>query len=270
MTLSSQPNSSWHLGTVGFAYKQWHGVFYPAGMKQDSYLAHYSQLFNSVEIDSTFYGTPAKSKVHRWAQLTPDGFTFSFKTPRQITHDLRLQRADSMMHEFVETVQILEEKLAVVLIQLPPDFTTAERPAVEAFLKMLPTDQVQFALEFRHTSWEHIETAALLKEHNVCWVAADYVVMPKKIHPTADFLYLRFLGEHGRYQTKDKLMRDPRPEFADWIKQFSYDHVPAFKNIYAYMNNDFAGYSIESVNIFKEMIGLEVNLPQIPKQGRLF
>lgn len=270
MTPPPQPQTTWHLGTVGFAYKQWHGIFYPAGMKSESYLAHYAQLFDSVEIDSTFYGTPTLSKVQRWLQVTPENFTFSVKTPRAITHDLRLQRADMMMAEFVERMQVLDDKLGVVLIQLPPDFTTAERDSLDAFLKQLPTDAVKFAVEFRHLSWEHRETAELLKAHNVCWVAADYVIMPKKIHPTADFLYLRFLGEHGRYQTKDKLLRDPRPEFADWIKQFTYNHVPDFQHIYGYMNNDFAGYSIESVNIFKEMLGLEVKLAQIPKQGRLF
>lgn len=269
MTVPSQPNASWHLGTVGFAYKQWHGVFYPAGMKSDSFLAHYSQLFDSVEIDSTFYGTPTKAKVQRWAQLTPDGFVFSLKTPRQITHELRLERADNMMQEFMEAAQMLESKLGVILIQLPPDFTMTERPTVEAFLKTLPTDKIKFALEFRHLSWEHIETAALLKEHNVCWAATDYIIMPKKIHPTADFLYIRFLGEHGRYETKDKLMRDPRPDFEGWLKQFDYDHVPVFTDIYAYTNDDFAGYAIESTNVLKEMLGLEVKLAQIPTQGRL-
>src|SRR3712207_2621708 len=177
----------WYLGTVGFSYKEWSGVFYPAGMAARSYLAHYSQVFNSVELDSTFYGTPPPERVRQWASLVPETFKFCVKTPRQITHDLELVGAQKPMETFVETMQLLEDKLGAILIQLPPQFSAAQLETVARFLEALPAG-VQYALEFRHRSWFTPETTALLRNHQVCWVATEYLNFPDQIEPTTDFL----------------------------------------------------------------------------------
>ena len=77
-------STTWHLGTMGFGYKQWLGPVYPAGMAPKNFLSHYSTLFDAVEIDSTFYGAPRQESVLRWRQATPDHFTFCLKTPKAI------------------------------------------------------------------------------------------------------------------------------------------------------------------------------------------
>ncbi len=81
---------NWYLGTVGFSYKDWDGVFYPTGTSPRNYLPRYSKIFGAVELDSTFYGTPPEDRVRQWATITPAEFKFCVKTPRQITHDMRL------------------------------------------------------------------------------------------------------------------------------------------------------------------------------------
>lgn len=259
-----------HLGTVGFGYKQWNGVFYPAGMKPTSYLSFYSNYFNSVEIDSSFYGTPRAETVEKWGRAVPDRpgsepFTFCPKTPRQITHDNRLHAQSADMAHFVTTMQRLGSQLGPILIQMPPDFTVAEKPTLLKFLDDLPSS-ARYAVEFRHLSWEKSDINQLFRERNICRVSTDYVIMPKALHVTTDFVYIRFLGRHGRYTTKDVEMRDPTADLSHWhaqLKRFS-------GSLYGYFNNDFSGYSPEACRKFKVMLGLPAELPSNPVQGTLF
>ncbi|MCA9979280.1 MAG: DUF72 domain-containing protein [Anaerolineales bacterium] len=264
-------SANWHIGTVGFGYDQWQGVFYPPALKPSRYLSHYAQFYTAVEIDSTFYGTPPPDRVQRWAQAVPDHFRFAVKTPRFITHDLRLQTtAVADMHTFLQALAPLGQKLGTVLIQLPPDFTTAESTELTTFLDTLPSQTTRFALEFRHLSWETRATADLLRARHICWAAADYVIMPKKIHPTADFLYLRLLGKHGRYQSKDHERRDPTADLQHWLDELGKEYMPPFSDIFAFANNDFAGYSPRTANRLKELVGQPTAVPQIPRQVSLF
>ncbi len=258
----------WYLGTVGFSYKDWDGVFYPAGMPQRSYLAHYSQIFNAVELDSTFYGIPPVERVRQWAAAVPEGFKFCLKTPREITHDLRLIEAGPRMSAFLETIRRLDDKLGAVLIQLPPTFTAAQFDVATDFLANLsPT--LRYAVEFRHTSWYIPETAELLKAHGISWVSVDYMNLPRQIGLTTDFLYLRWLGEHGRFEQKDRERLDVAPELA-WWWEYIQPHLGHIQTIYGFFNNDYAGFSPGSCNRFKEIVGLTVIEPQLPQQGRLF
>ena len=168
-----------YIGTMGYAYKAWQeGVFYPAGMPQRQFLAHYSQIFNAVELDNTFYGIPRPETVQRWVQMTPEAFMFCPKTPRQITHELRLgHAARAPMAAFLETMRQFGTKLGPILIQFPPDFTADERASLVAFLLWLPED-MRFTVEFRHRSWYKRSTSELLQEHDVAWTSADYIYLP--------------------------------------------------------------------------------------------
>lgn len=254
-----------YLGTVGFGYKQWNGIFYPAGMKPASYLGFYANYFNSVEIDSSFYGTPRAETVEKWKRAVPDTFKFCAKTPQQITHDNRLHNMADDMAYFVNTMGRLDEKLGPILIQMPPDFTTAERSTLYEFLDHLPPI-ARYAIEFRHLSWERSDINQQLSDRNICRVSADYVIMPKTAHVTTDFVYMRFLGRHGRYTTKDKEMWDPTAELQKWHAQLAEHSVKLF----GYFNNDYSGYSPEACRKFKHMLGIPAELPQNPVQGTLF
>lgn len=260
--------TDWHVGTMGFGYEQWDGVFYPAGLAARHKLASYAERFAAVEMDSTFYGIPAAATIARWRAETPPSFRICPKAPREITHDTPPSEALAAVERFAQAVRPLGEKLGPILLQYPPDFTAAERPAVAALLAALPTD-LRWAVEFRHRSWLGDETTAMLRARGVCWVAADYIHMPKVIWPTADFLYLRFLGQHGRYATKHAEIEDKTADLQGWLAQIG--RLPAGQTSgWAFFNNDYAGYSPATANRFKRLVGQEPIELMIPRQGRLF
>ncbi len=260
--------TNWYLGTMGFAYKQWQGVFYPAGMAARNYLAHYATRFDGVEIDSSFYGTPRRETVQRWTAVTPAHFKFCPKTPREITHDMRLHNVGKPMSHFIDTMRLLEGKLGAILVQFSPDFGYVQKDVVAKFLAKLPTD-LRFAVEFRDRSWERQETAVLLRQHKVAWVSTDYIHLQKVVRHTADFLYLRFIGPHGQFATKDKELVDKTAVLQNWQQQIQ-PRLPQLNNIYGFFNNDFSGYSPATCNRFKEIVGQQAAEIRTLQQGRLF
>jgi uncharacterized protein YecE (DUF72 family) len=221
---------------MGFSYKDWNSVFYPDGLAPRDYLNHYSQVFDTVELDSTFYGTPRPQYVERWAAVTPPDFTFAVKTPREITHDLRLEDAIQPMDGFLNTIRLLGDKLGVILIQLPPDMTFAYIHKLAVFLRELPKD-IRFGVEFRHPSWHQTATGQMLQNRDVCWVSTDYIHLPQRVYVTTDFIYIRWIGVYS---------------------------------IYGFFNNDYAGHGPATCNRFKEITGLPTNPTQPPQQGSLF
>lgn len=258
---------NWHLGTIGFSYKEWQGVFYPPGLPSRQYLGYYAERFNAVEIDTTFYGIPREEQLRRWGEATPSAFTFCLKTPKVISHERRLVAADGLMADFLGVARVLGPKLGPILIQLPPDFTRASAETLDAFLGALPTD-LRYAVEFRHTSWETPHTAALLAKHDVCWVTADYIHLSKIIHRTTDFLFFRWLGKHGRFQAKNREQIDTTAALRDWWTAIQ-AHAGELSDVFGFFNNDFAGYAPASTNRFKEVIGLPPSDIRLLQQGRL-
>jgi uncharacterized protein YecE (DUF72 family) len=258
----------WRLGTMGFSYKDWNGVFYPDGMATRDYLAYYSRKFEAVELDSTFYGTPRAEYVERWAEVTPPNFTFCAKTPREITHERRLEDSDELMRDFLNTMRLLGDKLGVILIQLPPDMAFSHIHKLAVFLRDLPAG-FRYAVEFRHPSWHATATGQLLQNNNVCWASTEYRFLPQRVFVTTDFVYIRWIGRHGEYEVKDHERVDMTPRLQEWwgdINSRSGEIVAA----YGFFNNDYAGHAPATCNRFKEIAGLPTTRLQPPQQGRLF
>lgn len=262
--------TQWHLGTMGFAYEQWEGTFYPAGMSRKNFLTYYSRRFNAVEMDSTFYGTPRAKSVLRWAEITPEHFQICPKVPRAITHESGLVEAGAQakLSEFLAVMQLLNGKLGPILVQFPPMFGFEQMETLAAFVANLPSE-LRFAVEFRHRSWYRKETAVLLRRHNICWTAADYIHLPKRLHRTSDFLYLRFIGPHGQFPGKDREMVDKSEDLARWWRQIQ-PHLDDVTDVYGFFNNDYAGYSPATTNRFRGILGLEPADIRVYRQGRLF
>ncbi len=247
------------------------GVFYPPGIGTRAYLEYYSRIFNAVEMDTTFYGIPRLSTVEGWAASTPEGFKFCAKTPRIITHELALAGAAGYMKEFTDVMRTLGNKLGAILIQLPPSFDLSHQRALTAFLEELPRSApgIRIAIEFRHRSWFTPQTAELLRSHGVCWAATEYPYTPRQVNRTANFLYIRWVGQHGSYDHHNYERVDKTPELKQWlaILQASMESVEA---IYGFFNNDYAGFAAGTCNKFKELAGLPF-IPFTPaEQGRLF
>ncbi len=258
----------WRLGTVGSSYKDWAGVFYPAKTPARSYLAQYSKIFNAVELDSTFYGTPPVDRVKQWAATVSEDFRFCVKTPRQITHEARLSNVSGEMARFLDIMQELGPKLGAILIQLPPSFSAAEFETVTTFIETLPA-HLSYALEFRHPSWFIGETALLLRRNNICWTSIDYIDLPKQVALTSNFLYIRWLGRHGQFKRKDHVQADVGPQL-NWWWEYLQPQLGQVEKIYGFFNNDYSGHSPSTCNLFKAIIGQPVVVPQLPQQGKLF
>jgi uncharacterized protein YecE (DUF72 family) len=259
---------NWRLGTMGFSYAEWAGAFYRAGMKPGEYLGHYAKHFGAVELDTTFHAVPPPDRVRRWGEATPDDFRFCVKAPRAVTHDLPLERSVQPMLQFIETMRGLGEKLAVVLLQFPPSFTLSQIGAFDKFLSEMPGD-IDFASEFRDDSWLGEQTAHVLAKHQVAWASADYVGEKAQIVPTADFLYIRWIGQHNRFRAKNLEEIDPTDRLLWWKEQIDLA-CGSIQTIWGFFNNDYAGYSIATCNRFKRLIGLPVIPTSDVRQGRLF
>ncbi len=261
----------WLLGTMGFGYKDWQGVFYPAGVGARDYLEHYSRIFNAVEMDTTFYGTPRLSTVEGWAAATPQDFRFCAKVPRLITHEMELVGAAAAMNEFTDALLPLGEKLGAILIQLPPSFDITHHLALAAFLEDLPNTAAgkRVAVEFRHPSWYNQQTADLLRTRGVAWATTEYPLLPRQVNVTADFLYIRWIGQHGSYDHHNHERVDKTPELEGWLAQIQAS-LEGINTIYGFFNNDYAGFAAGTCNRFKKIAGLPAVPFTPPEQGRLF
>lgn len=258
----------WCLGTIGFGYTDWKGSFYPPEIKSIDYLTYYSRSFNSVELDTTFYGVPRSNRIQQWCRKVPENFLFCAKTPRIITHKMGLVGARGIMEEFITILRVMEKRLGVILIQLPPGFAIDSFDRLEKFLNDLP-DGVRYAVELRHNSWYCDRTQAMLRARGIALVALEYPKLPKKIYPTADFLYIRWIGQHGSYNRHSHERVDKTPQLA-WWKEYVLDIGGDVERIYGFFNNDYAGFAAGTCLKFKELLGLPIERPGIDKQGRLF
>ena len=257
-----------HIGTSAFTAAGWEGSFYPEGTKPADFLTYYAQHFNSVEVDSTFYRTPAPSTVHGWAHKTPDGFVFAAKIPQVITHEKVLVDCDTEFKQFMEAMDILGEKLGPLLFQFGyfnrtifrgvNDFLARLRP----FLKKLPKDH-KFAVEIRNKNWLVPQFVEALRERGVALALIDQSWMPRpaqwleKFDPiTADFTYVRWLGDRKgiEQQTKvwDKVIVDRSAELLEWAEILAKVHKRRIQ-IYAYANNHYAGHGPATVEMFRDL-----------------
>jgi len=258
----------WYIGTMGFSYADWRNSFYPSEFSAKNYLKYYGEIFNAVEIDSTFYGTPRFSVVKRWMAATPSGFKFCMKVPRLITHELALVGAESSLIEFIERMKILGDKLGLLLLQFPPSFDAKHGPDLESFLENLP-HEIRFAVEFRHRSWYTSETSDLLRTHDIVWAATEYAELPKEVDVTSDALYIRFIGKHLRFNRHDHEQINVEPQLEWWKQRIERIKEP-INTIYGFFNNDYSGYSPATANRFKSLMGFPIRELKRPKQGRLF
>jgi uncharacterized protein YecE (DUF72 family) len=251
----------WYIGSITFAEKSWLGPFYPRGTKSADYLAVYARHFNAVELDTTFYAVPGVPQVRKWADAVPDPFRFCVKTPRGITHDSTLVGSVRPMLTFLDVMRNFGDKLGAVLLQFPPSFAATEFGKLEQFLAQLPTD-VRYAVEFRNSTWRNGRTAQLLRSNHIAWVAQDYAGQPADLTVTTDFLYLRFIGQHDRFQTYDREQVDPTNALKWWKTKAD---TTTAQRAFAVVSNDYAGFAVGTAQRLMRLAGLSTTpLPSPP------
>jgi uncharacterized protein YecE (DUF72 family) len=259
------------LGTSAFTAAGWPGNFYPLGMKSADYLRFYATRFQTVEIDSTYYRTPSASTVTGWYEKTPPDFVFAAKVPQVITHERILVNCEAEFEEFVDRMDLLDEKLGPLLLQFPK-FTKYQINAEEfsrrlRFLlnrvKDLPT--VRFAVEIRNKAWLDKPFTDLLREYNVALALTDTSFMPRPWEMkekldlvTADFLYVRWLGDrHGIEkitQTWDKTVVDRKNDLKNWVDVLRWMVFnKQIRKLFAFANNHYAGHGPATVKQFWDL-----------------
>ena len=196
-----------HVGTSGYSYKEWKGNFYPEDLPAKEMLSYYSRRLPAVEINNTFYRLPQPSMIENWKAQVPAQFRFSIKATQRITHIKRLNNVADETKYLLETAALLEERLGVVLFQLPPNMKK-DAGRLKTFLEMLPAD-TRTAFEFRHETWFDDETFVLLRGKDCALVVSDTDEKPlTEIISTASWGYLRL--RRTAYEESD---------LAEWLKR---------------------------------------------------
>jgi uncharacterized protein YecE (DUF72 family) len=228
----------WLIGTSGWSYNHWREVFYPKGLKNKDWLSFYARTFSTVEVNSSFYHMPRETTMDSWRDNSPDHFVFALKMNRLVTHRRKLQGVTTLLKQFFDRARRLEEKLGVILHQLPPSMKK-DLPLLSSYLELLPRE-MKHAVEFRHESWSDEETFDLLRSRGMAYCIVSSPSLKAHVRATASFAYIRMHGEGGWYAScySDR-------ELQDWSK-----HVVRLAsegcNGYVYFNNDYAGYAVQN------------------------
>jgi uncharacterized protein YecE (DUF72 family) len=256
------------IGTCGWSYQDWSGVFYPKGTAAGDYLSYYAERYPVVEVDSTFYRTPSRKMVEGWRDKTPDGFGFSLKVPQVITHEKLLADCESELSGFLSAVRLLGDKLLCCCLQFGY-FNKKAFASLDAFLERLHPflaawpDDVPVAVEVRNKNWLTEQFADCLRSHRAAWVLSDQAWMPSPLYvvqrldaATGPFGYIRLLGDRHEVDRLTKKLdhvvidrQDQIDADAEAIKLMA-KRVP----VLAFVNNHFAGYAPETVRELTERL----------------
>jgi uncharacterized protein YecE (DUF72 family) len=235
------------VGCSGWNYDHWRGRVYPEGLPPRRWLEHYATLFDTVEINATFYRLPTRSAVEGWARQVPPGFVFAVKASRYLTHIRRLRDLGDGVQRFYERIEPLVDsrKLGPVLWQLPANFRRDE-DRLAAGLDALPAGRHGF--EFRHESWFIEPVYELLRAYRVALVIGDHPNRPFQPHEfTTDWTFVRFhhgtRGRNGNYSGR---------ELEKWAGRIGAWRRRA--DVYAYFNNDWQGYAVCNAQLLKRLL----------------
>lgn len=238
-------------GTSGFSYSQWRGGFYP---KTTGHLEFYAAHFDSVELNTSFYRLPSEKQLGSWARRVPQGFIFSMKAWRGITHDGRLKDLDAL-DTFMRLMPALGDRCGPILFQLPASLAFDEA-VLRDFLAALPPDY-RYAVEPRHESWDNDRAHGLLFEHNVALVHAHMKGWSMRTY-TADFAYLRMHGTRAMY----------KGSYVDAFLQRLSNELQhhALKQAYVYFNNTMEGLTaLNNAHTMKKLA--HSSDPQLRRHG---
>jgi len=233
------------VGTSGWHYDDWRGLFYPEKLPKKDWLAFYTGRFATVELNASFYRLPTESAFRGWHDNTPSGFTFAVKASRFITHIKRLKDVEEPLNNFMSRAALLKEKLGPVLYQLPSSFHRDDA-RLAGFLEKLPKGR--HVIEFRHASWFVDEVFDMLRRHNTGFCVFD---MPKLKSPrlaTADFAYVRFHGTGERYSGSY-----PDAVLEYWAENIS-NLARGLDTVYIYFNNDVSGHAVENAVTLRDYL----------------
>jgi len=270
------------VGTSSWSSPDWCGTFYPDSTKAGEMIRVYATKLPTVEIDTTWYHMPSRKMVETWNSKTPDGFIFSAKVPKVISHDKYLEGCEAELNQFVSVMSNLGEKLGPLILQFPyvakgkdpEEYRTGADfiRRLKGFVDLLPKE-FKWGIEIRNSKWVQPPLLDILRSRDISLVFIDYYTMdplPKLAHRhdvfTAPFVYVRFLGNRQemdaavkkaleigqRKQAWESLIKDRTVQMKMWIlpiKGLLARNIP----VYVYFNNHYAGYAPGSVELFEKL-----------------
>ena len=247
------PEEGLYLGTSGWSYADWEGTLYPEGLPSASRLAEYVKRYATVEIDSTFYGTPRRLTVRKWREISPEGFLFAAKFPQEITHEKNLVNCGFEAQNFVRTMANLGDRLGPLLLQLPPSFTVEGMGVLEDFLRNLPSG-FRYAVEVRHRSWLGSDLPEMLREQGAALTLIDYPRMPRMNEATTDFTYIRWLGDRREFPEGHTHLKKERDDDLRWWAEVVGEFLEEDRIVFAYANNHYENHSPSTLSRFLSIL----------------
>jgi uncharacterized protein YecE (DUF72 family) len=250
-----------YIGCSGWSYSSWKGPFYPSNLESSGWLKYYSQIFDYVEIDSSFYRIPNQFMVRNWFSKTSDNFRFTAKFPKVITHDKHLVYIDKELDVFLKNIEPLHRKTLALLIQLPPSIEIM--PGLEGLRQLVPLldNRFRYAVEVRHQSWFQDLAYNFFADNKICMVWSQLAGIRTPPIVTTDFIYIRFIGD----RTIDKkdfgnIQKDRVSEMKKWarrVKRVQEENKQQQLNLaIVSSNNHYAGFGPGTANMFRKMVGL--------------
>jgi uncharacterized protein YecE (DUF72 family) len=238
-----------HIGTSGWSYDHWEGVLYPPGTPPSARRDLYVRHFDTVELNSSFYRWPRTAAFVRWREVLPDGFMFSVKAPRGLTHGRRLYSPEVWVDRMTQCWHELGNKRAALLLQLAPQHSRDDA-RLRYLLERLPR-WMRVAVEFRHSSWHDDAVFALLEELGVAYCIMSGARLPCMLRATAPFVYVRMHGpdhDHlyaGSYSDAD----------LGWWSDRLREWAASGKEVFVYFNNDGAGHAVRNAERLRDLSG---------------
>lgn len=234
----------YRIGCSGWIYPHWEGLFYPDGLPEREWFDFYAKVFNTVEVNATFYRFPTEKMVQAWYRKGPPGFLFTLKAFRGITHLRKFRGTEELVRRFYALGERLEEKLGGFLFQLPPSLKYDR----DLLLRILDQMDPRFpnTLEFRHPSWFQEETEALLRERGVAMCIVSAPGLPEYVVATASHAFVRFHGKGAWYAYRYSLR-----ELRTWAARIQ--GLPVGR-VFIYFNNDWNAWAPENALQLEELL----------------
>lgn len=236
----------YYIGTSGWHYEHWQGLFYPEKLPKSKWLEFYVGHFNTVEVNNSFYRLPSETAFIHWREAVPTYFNYAIKANRFITHIKRLRNSEVPLENFVSRARLLENKLGAILYQLPPQMKRDDK-TLEAFLTLL-TPECHHVFEFRHKSWIQDSVFNLLQRHGAGFCIFDMPGFACPLVATSNFAYIRFHGTQGLYSScysEEELSR-----WSQGIIQLGKN----LKEVYIYFNNDAEAHAVINAKRLRQML----------------
>ena len=235
------------VGCSGWNYDSWRGRLYPEGMGPARWLGRYAEVFDTVEVNSTFYRLASREGVARWVEQTPPDFTFAAKASRYLTHIKRLRDIDQGVERYYERIEPLVEsgKLGPVVWQFPATYRRNDDALAQALPRLPPG---RHCFEFRHESWFTDDVYRLLGRHGAALVIGDHPRWPFQARElTADWTLVRL--HHGRRGRRGNYSK---AEIEGWAQMISGWRRQA--EVFVYFNNDWEGFAVENAKALKRLL----------------